>query len=282
MFLYLMILLLINDEGDSKSTTRVYNGYPDIYNQFPFVVCIETTAKTPDPIKFCTGSLIERNWVITAAHCLVHENVTVSYGNTISRQLAITVKVLNQIKHPQHKMIRNNEQWSVTNDVGLIEVENIPINSLGKLSTVNYKEFLKAPVVFAGYGFIWLQKTLDSADPARQIKAIDSIPLLVGQGETMECKLEVVWHPSICVYAEQEMRRIADHGGPLLHNGTILGIFSGGSGNTMVYVPVSFYLIWIRDVMIKYKKQEQQLRDSDKTNKDTSNLTINVAIEIGF
>lgn len=276
-----MILLLIN-KGDLESTAKVYNGHPDIYNQFPFVVCIETTGKTPKPIQFCTGSLIQRNWVITAAHCLIDENVTVSYGNTISRQLAITVKVLKHIKHPQYKMIRNKEHWSVTNDIGLIEVENIPINPLAKLSSTDYKEFIESPVVFAGYGFMWLQRTVDSTDLMRQIEAIDSTPLLVGHGETIECKLEVVWHPSICAYAKLEMRRITDPGGPLIHNGTIIGIFSGSSGDKLVYVPVSLYLIWIRHVMLKDKIQQQQLRDSDKTNIDTNNPTLGIGIEIRF
>lgn len=280
MFLLLMIQLLINVASDSESTKRDYNGHLDINNYFSFVVCIETHGKTPEPIKFCTGSLIKSNWVITAAHCLVHENVTVSYGNTISRQLEMKASVLKQIKHPQHKMMRNKEYWSVINDIGLIKVEKIPINPLAKISSVDYKEFTELPVVFAGYGFTWMQRAIDSVDLISQIKAIDSTPLLVGQGETIECNLEVVWHPSICVNAEQKMRRVADPGGPLIHNGTIIGIFSGSSGNKMVYVPVSLYLVWMRQVMLKDKKQQQKLRDGDKTYNDKYDASMNVTIEI--
>lgn len=265
-----MILLLLNDEVYCKSKTQVYNGQPDIYNQFSFVVCLETTDNSAEPIKFCTGSLIKRNWVITAAHCLVQEKVTVSYGNTISRQLAMTVKVLQQIKHPQHKMINNKEHWTVTNDIGLIEVESIPRINCAKLSRINYKDIKASPVTFAGYGFIWMQRTLDSADITEQIEAIDSTPLLVGQGETIECNLEVVWHPSICVYANTKMRRISDPGGPLIHNGTIIGIFSGSSGNKTVYVPVSLYLNWIHDIY------------SGKINSNKNNPSLGFSIDLVF
>lgn len=247
MFLHLMILLLINDQGDSRTTIRPYNGLPDIYNQFSYVVCIETT--DPEPIKFCTGSIIKHDWIITAAHCLIHEEVNVSYGNTIVRQLATTIKAIKQIKHPQHKMINNKEHWTVTNDIGLIKVDNIPINRWAKLSLKNYLDIKSSLVAFAGYGFIWMQRTLDSADIKKQIEAIDSTPLLVGQGETIECNLEVVWHPSICVDAKPEMRRISDPGGPLVYNGRVIGIFSGSSGNKMVFVPVSLYINWMRNVI---------------------------------
>lgn len=277
MFLLLMILL---NESNFINTITDYNDELDRY--FSFVVCIEAEVKAPEPVKFCTGNLFTSNWVITAAHCLVYENVTVSYGKAISRQLETTVKVFKQIKHPQYRMVRKKENWSVVNDIGLIKVEKIPINRLGKLSSVNFEVFIKTPVAFVGYGFLWMPKTLASADFIKQIKPIDSTLLFLGKGETIECNLEVVWYPTICVSAEQELRRVPDPGGPLLYNRSIIGIFSDSSGNKLVFVPVNLYLNWIRDVMLIEDKQQQQLRDSDKITNDTNDTTINIAIEIGF
>jgi secreted trypsin-like serine protease len=59
---------------------RIVNGQPAVDGQFPWQVGVFIDADlTPGgPGSICGGSLIEPNWVLTAAHCVVDSGTTVA------------------------------------------------------------------------------------------------------------------------------------------------------------------------------------------------------------
>lgn len=67
--MFLPLMLLIITEINTKQVRRIYKGYRDFNNEYPFVVALESKVDNTY-VRYCTGNLIEENLVITAAHCL--------------------------------------------------------------------------------------------------------------------------------------------------------------------------------------------------------------------
>lgn len=251
--MFLPLMLLIITEINTKEIARIYKGYTDFDNKYPFVVALERK-HGGSYVRYCTGSLIRENWVITAAHCLKRSDITVTYGNRLTR-IIFKVKSVLKVIHPDHIAKYNQKNWTILNDIGLIKVERIPGAKLGTISAEDYRRFLDLPVLFAGFGLTWLSATSSEEQDKRKILYYN--PLMIGEGVTIKCdNKNSTWHPSICVGVgwNGSSARYGDSGGPLLHKGTIIGISSGlrikqSGDHQMVFVPIGLYVDWIRNVI---------------------------------
>lgn len=213
-FLFIMI-------GNPEVIRKVFNGYPDTKNSFSYVVCIELKQKR-SYMRYCTGSVIDQRWILTAGHCTGNRTLSVSYGNRSQEKSTSRVDVILQIRHPDYKQFESQddqEKSEMRNDIGLLKVRRIPINTLGRISFVDYTVFTGVPAIYAGYGTTWLENAnLTSAECLERYSKLKSDPLRLGNGVIVECSISITWHPSICVHPERSFSGMGDSGGPLLED----------------------------------------------------------------
>ena len=116
---------------------RILNGRDAMRKQWPWMVLIRYKIRISDKQKLCGGTLISRNWVLTAAHCVspvenVYENCpeclkiyagihdyTLPFAYEPHRLL---LKVERLVIHADYKMEGN---W---NDIALVEVDDVDMN----------------------------------------------------------------------------------------------------------------------------------------------------------
>ncbi|KAA0701814.1 Chymotrypsin-like protease CTRL-1 [Triplophysa tibetana] len=95
--------------GDSENVVMVHGG-GDALSVWPWQVSIQTS----NGVHFCGGTLINENWILTAAHCPVqarHHNVVLGEHSRNSDDNAVQIrKIAKVVVHPRfNKKIFNND-----------------------------------------------------------------------------------------------------------------------------------------------------------------------------
>lgn len=206
----------------------IHNGNADTSKLYSFLVGISYDDVNVTTM-FCTGSLIQINWVLTAGICMVVERkYFVTYTRSVGLQETYgRADVLKTILHPEY--VQND----VSNNIGLMKIENVQnIHKFAQISIGDYVDRLGLPVLSARYWYNPSEKRT----------------LYLEKLTTDRCGilgLNLVGF--ICVDASPDLKFY--NGVHLLYNDTkVIGIYSGLASR---FVPITDHYEWISDVREK-------------------------------
>ena len=122
--------------AQSKIETRIVGGTESTSGQWSWMVALSTSSKRADLVKdqFCGGSLIDRGWVVTAAHCVVNEAGVILLPNQLHafvgewdlRNSSGSYSAIEKIiVHP------NYNRLALDNDVALLKLSSpLPVDAV--------------------------------------------------------------------------------------------------------------------------------------------------------
>lgn len=218
---------------------RIVGGNAASPKQFPFLAILVNS----DP--FCDGTIITKNWVLTAAHCTIGlSHLEIQVGKTTYS---------NGTMYRSFKIVSHNNFNSATlkNDIALVKI----------LGEFLFNEFVQ-PIQLSDIGngmvctVVGWGSTEEENIPTTlrylNIKIISSLncyKYLRLAEETF-----FLGPQNVCgISTRGRGPCLGDSGGPLVHNNKIVGIVSYavkncGQGLPDVYTRVSAYYRWIQEV----------------------------------
>ncbi|XP_032086810.1 chymotrypsinogen B [Thamnophis elegans] len=203
---------------------RIVNGEDAVPGSWPWQVSLQDNTG----FHFCGGSLINENWVVTAAHCSVrtsHLVVLGAFDKSTPEEDVQIIKIAKVFKDPRYNM------FTTRNDITLIKLAT-PARLTAHVSPVCLPKATDAfpggmMCVTSGWGYLHHTDKF-SPDKLQQV----ALPLLTNQ----ECKRffgNRIVDVMVCAGAAGASSCMGDSGGPLVcqKNGawTLVGIVSWGS-----------------------------------------------------
>uniref|UniRef100_A0A1B0A9X8 Peptidase S1 domain-containing protein n=1 Tax=Glossina pallidipes TaxID=7398 RepID=A0A1B0A9X8_GLOPL len=201
--------------------SRIVNGRPARPGQFPYIVSLRY-----DNRHVCGGSIISRDYILTAAHCIAHQAdgdsfeipsspFSIRAGSVHLEEGGVVIPVAETIPHPRH----NN----ISFDIALLRLAQ-PLNFTEHISSINLAESdppMGANVDVAGWG------SLGNEQARSETLQYTTLSSLTNQ----ECNRlhSFVHESSLCLLPDQHLLNgicQGDSGGPAVYNGQLVGVAS--------------------------------------------------------
>ncbi|XP_072389757.1 trypsin-1-like [Diabrotica undecimpunctata] len=217
------------------SRFRIFGGKEASIEDHPWIVSLQV----PSLGHWCGGSLISEEWVITAAHCFMHENLkpeSIIAGTSNLTRSDTTIKIENVIIHEKFRPRRFYDY-----DIAIVKLAE-KVTFSDKIQPINLPEQdaevrISTSLTVAGWGLTKLSG-----------RASDVL---------MKTTVTVTRHCScmktiIAAYDRKSGICKGDSGGPLQLNGTLVGVVSGsgpfcGSRLPAIYTNVALFRTWIKE-----------------------------------
>lgn len=230
----------------SLGKTRILGGRSCENETYSFIVSIQDKSGN----HFCGGTLLNKNWVLTAAHCCLSKLVKVVLGRDTPEE---TVRWIAKVyPHPSFKFLLD--------DIGLLrlhksvqESDYITFVNIPKGGILNEIKDICSTALVMGWGKL----TASSKKPSSSLQCVD-LPILYEE----ECRVyyrpvQWVFVSAMCTLSEEHKDTCqGDSGGPALckENNLQLGIVSfgkecGDPTSPAVYTRVDGYISFISDTM---------------------------------
>ncbi|OGS30033.1 MAG: hypothetical protein A2218_12850 [Elusimicrobia bacterium RIFOXYA2_FULL_53_38] len=220
---------------------KIINGVDAMPGEFPFIAIIRS--QTWDKLFSCGGSLIKKNWVLTAAHCTRNAMVgSIHIGAYDRKQLSHTEGLelfypTKIISHPNYDEKNHDYDFSLIRLDGESKFDPIPLNREELRANIN--------LVLAGWG-----RTGKDGHPSSHILQKTSVPLV--SAEDCRKTWPNITDNMLCGGYEDSPTGayFGDSGGPVLIGAGVdrklVGVVSSGKfGKYNKYGKVSAVASWI-------------------------------------
>ncbi|CAG9765098.1 unnamed protein product [Ceutorhynchus assimilis] len=214
-------------------------------NSFPYQVALIISNAG-----FCGGSIISKDWVLTAAHCVESNNpvqvIAGAHNPSATEPSQVRIAAESCVVHPGWDLTR------LENDIAVLNVPNIPIGTQTidsiRLAPSNSGSFAGAIAALSGWG-----KTSDSTSSPAIASELRNVTLSIITNQVCQSSFgSYVRETNICTSgAGPKGACDGDSGGPLVVDGAVVGVVSFGSmdcedGAPSAYARVSSYTDWIQ------------------------------------
>ncbi|KAL7305310.1 hypothetical protein TKK_0002441 [Trichogramma kaykai] len=257
MFSVVSALLLVATAANAASIKqvsvspngRIYGGEEVVIETYPYQVSLQYGSQ-----HICGGSIIDKEWILTAGHCvnMPADIMSIRTGTSEVGKGGTVHRVEKIIRHPKYKLDKRGVPWD---DIALIKLSNPMVFNDQQDKIDLYEKFEKSQVgvnaTVSGWG-------ATETDFPTRLRAV-SIPII----DTAQCELAYhsfggIPYKQICAlyYGGGKDSCQGDSGGPLAIDYRLAGVVSWGNGCALpeypgVYTEVAAYRDWIDENMRK-------------------------------
>lgn len=220
---------------------KVVGGANATLGQFPYAVSLRNAKG-----HFCGGSILNQQWILTAAHCVENSQTRGRYiiaGSHLLSSGGERYEMSTVIIHEKYNY-SNSE-----NDIALIELV-LPIQFNEKIQPIVYETEevgADAQAVLCGWGDL---KYGGSRPDILQFVNLETLSNQECQNAYGHLPIPPIFNSQVCTFTRfGEGSCHGDSGGPLVSNGKLIGVVSWGypcaKGVPDVFTRVSSFKSWI-------------------------------------
>ncbi|CAG9814998.1 unnamed protein product [Phaedon cochleariae] len=234
-----------------KIEPRIIGGADVEPHSYPFQAILFATYEKET--SFCGGTLIDRRWILTAAHCVdsnpKYIDIFLGAHNLTNLGAKDTIQTFRSKSYRKHADYDNE---SLVNDIAIIRLPKDAILN----EYVNVVPISNGTNTYAGeYGTILGWGKTDDGSVSDTLKGVTVEVISNEACRSINPAYEIVVESHVCVSGEGPRGSCGgDSGGPLLVKGTQIGLVSFGADNCTLGMPSVFtrlsrYNDWIVENM---------------------------------